>query len=384
MTPSMTLAISAKAKEMQRSGVDVVAFGAGEPDFDTPEFIRRAAHEAIDGGCTRYTPASGTPELKAAIVEKLKRENSLEYSPGEIIVSCGAKHALANVILALVDEGEEVLLPAPYWVSYPEMVGLAGGTLRLIPTGPGTGFKVRPEQIAEAANERTKLLILNSPSNPTGAVYGPEELESIGKVLLDKGIWCLSDEIYEKLVYGRARHRSIAEVVPEIKPRAVVVNGHSKAFAMTGWRIGYAAGPAEVIRAAGSIQSHTTSNPTSISQAAAVTALKDEKGEVEAMRREFEKRRGVMLECLSGIEGVSCTEPEGAFYVFPDVSALYGEIAGRKVGGSVEFAKVCLEEAHVALIPGAAFGEDSCVRLSYAAGLDRIEEGVRRLRELFS
>ena len=386
ITPSATLAISARAKELKAEGVDVVAFGAGEPDFDTPGYITKAAHEAIDRGETRYTPAAGSPKLKAAIAKKLKRDNGLDYERNEIIVSCGAKHSLANIMLVMLDDGDEVLLPAPYWVSYPEMVKLAGGVVRVLPTSAEAGFKVTPEEVAAACTDRTKLLILNSPSNPTGAVYTPDELAALAKVLTEKDVWCVSDEIYEKLVYGGAVHKGIVEVVPEMKPRTVIVNGHSKAYAMTGWRIGYAAGPLEVIKAASGLQSHTTSNPASISQAAAVAALEDtasEHAEVERMRTEFEKRRDHIVEGLRAIPGVKLrVVPQGAFYVFPDVSGLYGKGKFSDAKGSVDFAKVCLDEGHVALVPGAAFGEDHCVRLSYAASVDRIDEGLKRLAAL--
>jgi aspartate aminotransferase len=386
ITPSATLAISARAKELKAEGVDVVAFGAGEPDFDTPEYIRNAGHEAIDGGQTRYTPAAGSPALKAAIARKLKRDNGLDYEPGRIIVSCGAKHSLANIMLVMLDDGDEVLLPAPYWVSYPEMVKLAGGVVRALPTSPEAGFKVTPEDVAAACTDRTKLLILNSPSNPTGAVYTPDELAALAKVLMEKDVWCVSDEIYEKLVYGGAVHKGIVEVVPEMKSRTVIVNGHSKAYAMTGWRIGYAAGPLEVIKAASGLQSHTTSNPASVSQAAALAALDDtasESAEVERMRAEFEKRRDHIVEGLRAIPGVKLpVVPQGAFYVFPDVSGLHGKGKFSDAKGSVDFAKVCLDEGHVALVPGAAFGEDKCVRLSYAASVDRIDEGLKRLAAL--
>ncbi len=386
ITPSATLAISARAKELSARGVDVVAFGAGEPDFDTPEYIRNAAHEAIDRGETRYTPAAGSPQLKAAIVRKLKRDNGLDYEPGQVIVSCGAKHSLANMMLVMFNEGDEVLLPAPYWVSYPEMVGLAGGVVRVLPTSSEKGFKVTPEQVAQGCSERTKLMILNSPSNPTGAVYSPDELAAIAKILIEKDVWCVSDEIYEKLVYGGAEHRGIVQVVPEMKPRTIVVNGHSKAYAMTGWRIGYAAGPLEVIKAASSLQSHTTSNPNSIAQAAAAVALEDtehERAEVERMRAEFERRRDGIVDGLRAIPGVELpVAPEGAFYAFPDVSGLYGKGRFAEAKGSVEFAKICLDEGHVALVPGAAFGEDRCVRLSYATSTEKIDEGLRRLAAL--
>lgn len=379
------MAINARAKELKRQGIDVVAFAAGEPDFPTPDYICRAAHQAIDRGETRYTPASGTPELRAAIAKKLREENGLSYEPNEIVVSCGAKHSLANVILALVDEGDEVLLPSPYWVSYPEMVHLAGGVVRVLPTTPESGFKVKPEDIARACTPRTKLFILNSPSNPTGTVYTPEELERIGQVLLEKKLWCISDEIYEKLVFGGAVHRSIAALLKDLKERTIVVNGHSKAYAMTGWRIGYAAGPRQVMEAVANIQSHTTSNPTSIAQAAALAALSDGAEELERMRSEFERRRDRIVQLLRAIDGVSLpVEPQGAFYVFPDVSRLYGRGAMKDVKDSTGFAQVCLEKAHVALVPGRPFGADNCVRLSYATGLDRIEEGMRRLAELLA
>jgi aspartate aminotransferase len=383
LTRSETLAITARAKELKANGVDVIAFAAGEPDFDTPEYIRRAAHDAIDEGRTRYTPASGTAELKAAIAKKFKADNDLDYGPAEIMVSCGAKHALANVVLVLVDDGDEVLLPAPYWVSYPQMVRLAGGVVRVLPTTAEKGFKVTAEEVAAACTERTKLFIFNSPSNPAGAVYTPEEIELVGRVLLEKGVWCLSDEIYEKLIYGDAVHRSIAEVVPAMKERTVTVNGHSKAYAMTGWRIGYAAGPGEVITAASNLQSHTTSNPTSISQAAAAAALSDGREAVEEMRREFARRRDRIVEGLRAIPGVELpVVPQGAFYVFPDVSGLYGRGGFAAAGGSADFARICLEEAHCAVVPGVAFGEDRCVRLSYATSMEKIEEGLERLARL--
>jgi aspartate aminotransferase len=298
-------------------------------------------------------------------------------------VSCGAKHSLANIVLAMIDDGDEVLLPAPYWVSYPQMVRLAGGVVRVLPTKPEDGFKVTPEQVAEACTARTKLFIMNSPSNPTGAVYARDEIAALGKVLVEKGVWCLSDEIYEKLLYDGLSHESIAAVCPEMKACTIVVNGHSKAYAMTGWRIGYAAGPAEVIKAASSMQSHTTSNPASVSQAAATAALSDGRDVVEEMRREFERRRDRIVEGLRAMPGVKVpVAPQGAFYVFPDVSELYGKGSFAEAKGSIDFARVCLEEVHVAVVPGEAFGEDRCVRLSYATDMASIEEGLRRLSSL--
>ena len=384
---SVTLAVGAKAKAMKAAGIDVVAFAAGEPDFDTPEYVREAGKAAIDSGQTRYTPASGTAELKKAVAAKLKRDNGLDYDPAkEILISCGAKHVIYNLVQALCDDGDQVVIPGPYWVSYPEMVRLAGGGPVFPSAGAGQGFKLTPAQLAGAMNEKTRLVILNSPSNPTGAVYSPEELKALAAVLLERDVWVISDEIYEKLVYDGAEHASIAALEPKLKERTLTVNGHSKSYAMTGWRIGYAAGPAAVIKAAGSLQSHSTSNPAAMCQAAALAALTKRDGgaaELAAMRAEFQKRRDLIVDRLNALPGVNCVKPQGAFYVFPDVSGCYGrEIGGVQVTGSLSFTDACLEAAHVAVVPGAAFGEDRCVRLSFATGEKQINEGLDRLAKL--
>ncbi len=384
---SVTLAVDAKAKQLAAEGVDVVGFGAGEPDFDTPKYVREAGKNAIDKGQTRYTPASGTVELKKAIAAKLKKDNGLEYDPAkEVLVSCGAKHVIYNLIDVMVNAGDEVVIPAPYWVSYPEMVRVADGTPVMPLAGGDQGFKLTPAQWAKAITPKTKAVILNSPSNPTGAVYSPEELKEIARVLVDKDVWIISDEIYEKLVFGPTKHASIAALEPRLKDRTFVVNGHSKSYAMTGWRIGYAAGPAAVIKAAANLQSHSTSNPSTMCQVAATAAFTQNDGgaaELEAMRREFEGRRDLIVERLNKLPGVKCVKPDGAFYVFPDVSGCYGRsYAGVKVADSLGFASACLEKAHVALVPGSAFGDDRCVRLSFATSREKIDKGIDRLEKL--
>ena len=320
LKPSATLAITSEAKRRKAEGEDIISFAAGEPDFETPEVIREEGKRAIDSGHTRYTPSSGRLELKEAVCEKLKRDNGLDYEPDEIIVSCGAKHSLYNIMQVLLDEGDEVVVPAPYWVTYPEQVRLAGGRPVFLKTRQEKGFLLDPEELDTLITPRTRLIILNSPANPTGAVYARERLAEIARVVCEHDILCVSDEIYEKLVY-EVEHVSIASLSPEMKRRTMVVNGHSKAFAMTGWRIGYAAGSKEVVKAASNLQSQSTSNPCSISQDAALRALRDCAEEVEEMRTAFQKRRGLMLERLRHMPGVSCPAPDGAFYVFPNVSA---------------------------------------------------------------
>ena len=384
LKPSATLAITSEAKKRKAQGEDIVSFAAGEPDFDTPQAIREEGKRAIDAGQTRYTPASGSAALKEAVREKLKRDNGLEYAPDEVLISCGAKHSLYNIMQALVEEGDEVIIPAPYWVSYPAQVKLAGGTPVFVETRQEKGFLLDAEELDSQIASRAKLIILNSPSNPTGAVYTREKLEALARVLSDHDVTCVSDEIYEKLVYD-VDHVSIASLSPEIKRRTIVVNGHSKAFAMTGWRIGYAAGPKDLIKAASNLQSQSTSNPCSISQAAAVRALEDCAGGVEEMRKAFRKRRDLILDHLRRIPGVSCATPDGAFYVFPNVSAHYGKtLAGIEVNDSLSFAKACLEGAKVAVVPGVAFGEDRCVRMAYACSDEDIVRGTERIAELVS
>ncbi len=370
LSPSLTLAISSKAKAMKAAGEDVCGFGAGEPDFDTPEPVRRAAIEALNEGFTRYTPATGIPELRAAICERMRRDIGVEYDPSQVVVSCGAKHSVFNVVMALCDPGDEVLIPAPYWLSYPEMVRAAEGVPVTIPASPGNGFRVAAEQIDAACGPSTRLLILNTPSNPTGAVYGRGEIEEIAEVCRKRDIAVLSDEIYDHLLYDGAEHVSIASM-PGMRDRVIVVNGASKSYSMTGWRIGWAAGPADLMKAIASLQSHSTSNPTSFAQKGALAALEGDQTVVDEMRRAFAERRGIMYEGLIRLPGVRCVKPMGAFYMFPDISATGMD--------SVAFAEAILEREKVALVPGRAFGEDRCVRLSYACSPETIEKGLERM-----
>jgi len=386
--PSPTLAIDAKAKALKAQGVDIVGFGAGEPDFDTPANIKEAAKKAIDAGFTKYTPVGGTDELKDAIIAKLKRDNGLSYERGEISVACGAKHTLYNISQALIQEGDEVIIPAPYWVSYPDQVVLAGGTPVFIETDEATGFKITPQQLEAAITPNTKALILNSPCNPTGSAYSVEELKALGQVCLKHEFLIISDDIYEKLIYDGLKFANIATAVPELKERTVVVNGVSKAYSMTGWRIGYAAGPKFLMDAMTKMQSQSTSNPTSIAQKGAVEALNGPQDAVAAMVVEFEKRRTYIVDRLNAIPGVTCFKSTGAFYAFPNFSGIYGKsFDGKVISNSTEFAAYLLEHAKVALVPGVAFGADNYARLSYATsmenikkGLDRIEEAVRNLK----
>lgn len=379
--PSETLAITAKTNALRAQGRDVIGFGAGEPDFDTPVNIKNAAIKAIEAGFTKYTPVGGTDELKDAIVAKLKRDNSLEYKRSQIVISCGAKHTLYNLAQALFDEGDEVIITAPYWVSYPDIVVLAGGGPVIVNTKEKDGFKMKPEQLKAAITKRTRAVIINSPSNPTGAAYSPEELKAIAAVLMDKDILVISDDIYEKIFYAKFPFTNIASVEEKMKSRTIVVNGVSKTYAMTGWRIGYAAGPEEIVAAVNKIQSQNTSNPTSISQKAAYEAICGDQSVVETMVGEFRKRRDFIVGALNEIPGVKCFSPEGAFYVFPNVSAFYGHsYQGKKITNSAEFIDYLLDEANVAAVPGAAFGSDDHIRLSYATSLANIEEGMKRIK----
>ncbi|HHY76841.1 MAG TPA: pyridoxal phosphate-dependent aminotransferase [Firmicutes bacterium] len=379
---SPTLALDAKTKELIRQGVDVLSFGVGEPDFDTPDHIKEAAIEAIKGGFTKYTASSGIPELREAICEKLKKDNGLEYKPNEVLVSVGAKHSIYNAVMALCDDGDEVVIPEPYWVSYPEMVRMAGGKPVTVPTGIEQGFKMTAEQLEASITDKTSVLILNSPSNPTGAVYTEEELRKIAEVCVKHNIAVISDEIYEKLIYD-GKHVSFASLGPEVKAITVTVNGVSKSYAMTGWRIGYAAGPKEVIAAMGNIQSHATSNPTSIAQKAAVAGLRGPQEPLEAMRKEFEKRRNYMVKRLNEIPGFRCLVPPGAFYCYPDVSAVFGrKVKGKLVTDDSVLADILLEEARVAAVPGVAFGTKGYLRFSYATSMEVIEEGMNRIAEV--
>jgi len=379
ISASPTLALDAKTKRLQSEGVDVVNFGVGEPDFDTPQHIKEAAIHAIEAGFTKYTPSSGIPELRQAIAEKFKKDNGLEYKPSQILVSVGAKHSIYNAVMVLCDEGDEVLLAAPYWVSYPEMVKLAGGKPVVLHTSLESGFKVTAEAIEDAITERTSLMILNTPSNPTGAIYTREELERIAEVCLKHKVAVISDEIYEKLIY-EGEHVSFASLAPEVKDITITVNGVSKSYAMTGWRIGYAAGPENVIKAMGDLQSHATSNPTSISQKAALAGLKGPQEPLEMMKVEFRKRRDYMVKRLNEMSGFKCLTPPGAFYVYPDVSALIGKkLAGKPVVDDSALADILLDEARIAVVPGKAFGTNGNLRFSYATSMERIEEGLSRL-----
>lgn len=380
--PSPTLAVSARAKAMKAQGIDVIDFGAGEPDFDTPRNIKDAAIKAIDAGFTKYTPVSGIVELKDAIMEKLKKDNGLTYERSEIIVSCGAKHSLYNIAQVLFDKGDEVIIPAPYWVSYPDQVYLNDATPVIIPTKEKDGFKLAKGTLKRAITNRTKAIIINSPSNPTGAAYNAEELAAIADIALNNKILIISDEIYEKLTYNGFKHVSIASLDPEIKKITIVVNGLSKSHSMTGWRIGYAAGPKEIIAAMDNVQSQSTSNPVSISQKAAIEAFLGPQDFVPMMVSEFDKRRRYIVERLNKIEGITCLMPKGAFYVFPNVKGLIGKRAGeRKLKSSSEIVDYLLDEAKVAAVAGEAFGTKGYLRLSYATSMENIKKGMDRIAE---
>lgn len=381
--PSPTLAIDAKAKALKAQGVDVIGFGAGEPDFDTPANIREAGKKAIDAGFTRYMPVGGADDLKDAIIAKMKKDHGLEYSRDEISVACGAKHTLYNISQALIQEGDEVIIPTPYWVSYPDQVVLAGGTPVFIETGEENAFKITPEQLEKTITPNTKALILNSPCNPTGTSYTEDELKALGQVCLKHDFLIISDDIYERLIYDGIKFANIVQVVPELKSRTVVVNGVSKTYAMTGWRIGYACGPKELMSAMTKMQSQSTSNATSISQKASVEALNGSQDAVAAMCIEFEKRRSYIVERLNAMPGVTCFRSTGAFYVFPNFSCAYGKSTpqGAKINNSTDFAAYLLEEAKVALVPGVAFGADKYARLSYAISMENIKKGMDRIEE---
>lgn len=360
--------------------MDIVNFSLGEPDFDTPDHIKQAAVEAIGAGFTKYTPTAGIAELRSAICEKLRVDNGLTYSPQEVLVSNGAKHSIFNAIFALCDEGDEVIILSPYWVSYPEMVFLAGGVPVVLEGDINRGFKVDASSIKDAITSKTRVIILNSPCNPTGSVYSREEISEIAEVAMAHKVAVISDEIYEKLMYGDAEHVSIASLCPEIRDLTIVVNGVSKTYAMTGWRIGYAAGPREVIRAMETIQGHMTSNACSISQKAALAGLVGDREPLERMRKEFAARRDYMVGRLNELPGVRCPVPEGAFYSFPDVSHYFGgRLEDIEMKDSTAFAEALLRHAHVAAVPGVAFGNDRCVRLSYATSMQRIKEGLDRV-----
>ncbi|MFM7353418.1 MAG: pyridoxal phosphate-dependent aminotransferase [Microcystis aeruginosa] len=376
VTPSLTLAIDSLAKEMKKNGEDVCSFSAGEPDFDTPTHIKAAAKKALDEGKTRYGPAAGEPGLRKAIAEKLLRDNQLAYNADNVIVTNGGKQSLYNLIMALIEAGDEVIIPAPYWLSYPEMVTLAGGTSVIVNTSLENQYKITPEQLEAAITPKTKLFVLNSPSNPTGIVYTPEEIAALAKIVVEKDILVVSDEIYEKILYDGAIHRSIASFGPEIFQRSIISNGFAKAFSMTGWRVGYVAGPVEIVKAMTKIQGHSTSNVCTFAQYGAIAALESPQDCIEEMVKAFSERRQYILERVRSLPGLNCPTPNGAFYVFIDISQ-----TGLK---SRDFCQKLLETEKVAAIPGIAFGADDCIRLSYATDLKTIEKGFDRLDQFIS
>jgi aspartate aminotransferase len=386
VAPSATLAVTNRAKELKAQGIDVVGFGAGEPDFDTPDYIKDAAIKALKEGKTKYTPAAGIPELRAAIAKKLQNENGLTYAPEQIVVNIGGKHSVYEAMQAVLDPGDEVLLPAPYWVSYPEAAGLAGATMKVLETDKANSYKVTPQQLKKAITGKSALLVLNSPSNPGGFTYTPDELRALAQALEGTNVAVMSDEIYEKLIYGDTKFVSFASLSEDAFNRTLTLNGFSKAYSMTGWRLGYTAGPLEVIKAMSRLQDHMTSNPVTFAQHAAIAAMGPQSAEaIEKMRVEFEKRARYMADRLRAIEGVECTEPTGAFYCFPDVSAHFGRtIGGVKITGSMDFAKALLEQANVGVVPGLPFGCDRNVRLSFATSMQQITKGLDRMEKWLS
>ncbi len=380
--PSPTLAVDAKAKAMKAAGVDLVSFGAGEPDFETPDNIKQAAIKAIEAGFTRYTPVGGTDELKDAVIAKFKNDNGLTYTRDEIVVNCGGKHSFYNLAQVLFQKGDEVIIPAPYWVSYPPMVTLADAEPVIVETREEDGFRVTPQALKQAITPRTRALVLNSPSNPTGAMYSERDLREIARIAVEENILVISDDIYEKILFDNRSFQSIASFNEEVKQRTLVLNGVSKTYAMTGWRIGYMAGPAEIIKGVTKVQSQSTSNPCSIAQKAAVAALTGPQNEISVMREHFENRKNYIVKRFRAIPGVSCFEPQGAFYAFPNVSAYYGKtFNGKALQGSNEMTEFLLEEARVAVVPGVAFGADAFIRLSFATSMENIVEGLDRIEK---
>lgn len=380
--PSSTLAITAKANQMKADGIDVVGFGAGEPDFDTPDHIKAAAIAAINAGFTKYTPVAGTVELKTAICNKFKEDNNLTYKPSQIVVSNGAKHSLTNAFMAILNAGDEVIIPAPFWLSYPDMVALADGVPVIINTTKETDYKVTIEQLEGALTSKTKALIINSPSNPTGMIYSKEELEKVAEFAVKNDLFVISDEIYEKLIYDNETHVSIAQLGEEIYKRSIVVNGVSKSYSMTGWRIGYTASSEEIAKLMSNIQSHAASNPNSIAQKATVAAITGTQECVEIMRVEFDARRKYMVERINQIPYISCTPPKGAFYVFIDISSVFGKSYNDTIiNNAADFAACILEGEKVAVVPCEDFGFDSHIRISYAISQESIKKGLDRLEK---
>ncbi|HAX47277.1 MAG TPA: aspartate aminotransferase [Nitrospina sp.] len=378
--PSMTLAVDAKARELKANGVDVIGFGAGEPDFNTPDIIKRAGVEAIEQNETHYTPAGGTVALKQAIIDKLKRDNDLDYEKNQILVSCGAKHSFFNLAQVLWEEGDEIIVPAPYWVSYPDIIRYAGALPVIIDTLGENQFKITPDQIQSAVTPNTRAIILNSPSNPTGSAYTRKELEAIAECALRNGLLVVSDEIYEKIVFDGFEQSSICSLGKEVQDNCVLINGVSKSYAMTGWRIGYLAANAEIIKQTVKLQGQSTSNPTSVSQVASIAALNKGEADVQRMVIEFQKRRNTLVDSLLSIPGVECYKPVGSFYTFPDFSAFYGKtFKGKKMEGSIQLAEFLLAEGKVAMVPGIAFGADKNLRMAFASSMDTIKQGVDRI-----
>jgi aspartate aminotransferase len=382
LKPSPTLTINAKEKALKAQGLDIVGFGVGEPDFDTPDHIKKAAIDAINEGFTKYTPAAGIDPLKDAIIEKFKRDNNLTYKRDEVIVSCGGKHSLYNLFQALFEKGDEVIIPIPYWVSYPPMVELAGAKPVLVDTSEKDDFQITKRLLKKHITKKTKGIVLNYPSNPAGSVYSVENLKEIGKIAVENNIYIISDEIYEKLTYDEYTHTSIASINPSFKERTIIAHGVSKTYAMTGWRIGFAAGPKEIIQAMSNIQSQSTSNPTSISQKAAVVALNGPQDFIKTMVSEFKKRRDFLVRELRSIEGVNCYNPKGAFYVFPNFNKLLGrKYKGKKIGSSSVLTEILLEDFHTAVVPGVEFGKEGYLRLSFATSMEVIKKGVERIKK---
>ena len=373
IAPSATLAITSKAAELKAQGIKVCAFAAGEPDFNTPDCIKKACAAALDADKTRYVAAAGLPELRTALCEKLQKENGVSYEPSQVLVANGGKHALSQVFQTLINPGDEVIIPAPFWLSYPEMVRVAGGIPVFVKTSVEDGFLMSPEQLEAAITPRTVAVVMNSPSNPTGMMYTPEQLRAIGEVAINHDLWIVSDEIYEKMVYGDVKQASMASVGPEFYDHTITVNGFSKTFAMTGWRLGYAAGPKPFMKALFALQSHMASAPNTFTQWGAIAALQEAGPDVDTMVKAFTERRERIYQLISAIPGIKCPKPDGAFYVFPDISS-FGMT-------SLEFAARLLEEKHVAVVPGIAFGDDACVRLSYACSMENIEEGLSRFAD---
>jgi aspartate aminotransferase len=382
LQPSATLTITAKAKALKSQGVDVIGFGAGEPDFDSPDHVKEKAIRAINEGMTKYTGVGGIDELKDAIIYRLKEDHNLEYEKSEIIVSVGAKHTLYNVIQVLFEGGDEVIVPAPYWVSYPEQIKLAEATPVILDTKEAGGFKITPDELKKHINSNTKALILNYPSNPTGATYNERELRAIVDVAMDAGLIIISDEIYEKIIYNGVKHIPVASLGEDIKKSTILVNGVSKTYSMTGWRIGYAAGDKDVISAMSKLQGQSTSNPTSISQWAAIAAFTGPHQIIEDRTKEFEQRKNYIVEKLNDIPEINCFSPQGAFYVFPNISGYFGKaFNGKVIKDSLDFTEFILDEAKVAVVPGVAFGSDDHVRISFATSMDDIIKGMERITE---